>query len=188
MAGWLGIIVPAQIGPVEKIELELPGTAHHELVVYHVKPGSPIVEGARLPRWARPSLVLRDGRSMHFRKAGYVRPDDYLYIFMSPEYATALDHLFAAKRAEKSGDKAYYGDFAIAGDVSLRTLVDVYGANVTPGSENLTVAGYMTARLKRPEAGDRVDLGSIELIIRELDGQNHITQVGMRFSELKKNS
>ena len=41
------------------MELELPGTAHHELVVYHVVEDSPVARGERIPRWARPSLVVR---------------------------------------------------------------------------------------------------------------------------------
>lgn len=187
MAQWLGIIIPKRLGPIEKIELELPGSAHHELVVYHVMPGSPIVEGARLPRWARPSLVLRDGHSMHFRKAGRLQPDDYIYIFMSPRYASALDHLFAAPR-QALGDDAdnYYGDFAITGDVRLSTLVDVYGAEIAEADQQQSVADYMARRLPRYELGDRVDLGVIELIIREINANNQIAQVGIRFSQRKK--
>ncbi len=187
MAQWLGMIIPKQLGPVEKIELELPGGAHHELVVYHVMPGSPIVAGARLPRWARPALVLRQGRSMHFRKAGRLQPDDYIYIFMSPRYASALDHLFAAPREQSAGkSKNDFGDFAIAGDVRLSTVVDVYGAQVDADEQHFSVANYMSRQLRGCELGDRVDLGAIELIVREMDAENRITQVGIRFVENKK--
>lgn len=187
MAKWLRIIIPKRLGPIEKIELELPGSAHHELMVYHVMPGSPIVEGARLPRWARPSLVLRGGRSMHFRKAGRLQPDDYIYIFMSPRYATALDHLFAAPREDMTDNAHhYFGDFAIAGDVRLSTLVDVYGAEIASGEDQLSVAEYLERHLPRYELGDCVDLGAIELIIRELRPDNSIAQVGIRFAGDKK--
>ena len=64
MARRLGLIIPPTIGPVDKVELELPGTAHHELVVYHVVADSPVARGERIPRWARPSLVVRNGHSM----------------------------------------------------------------------------------------------------------------------------
>ena len=71
MARQLGLIIPPTIGPVEKVELELPGTAHHELVVYHVVADSPVARGERIPRWARPSLVVRKGQSM---RPQYRRP------------------------------------------------------------------------------------------------------------------
>ncbi len=187
MAKWLGIIVPRQIGPVDKIELELPGTAHHELVVYHVMPGSPIVTGARLPRWARPALVLRDGHSMHFRKAGRLQPDDYIYIFMSPRYASALDHLFAGPREEASSEvDRYFGDFAISADARLSTLVDVYGARVAADEQHFSAADYLARHLRRYELGDRVDLDAIELIIREIGADNQITQVGISFKNGEK--
>ena len=34
LARRLGLIVPQRIGPLEKVELELPGSAHHELLAY----------------------------------------------------------------------------------------------------------------------------------------------------------
>ena len=71
LARRLGLIVPQRIGPLEKVELELPGSAHHELLAYTVVAGSPVARGERIPRWARPSLVVRDGRSMKYQD---VRP------------------------------------------------------------------------------------------------------------------
>ena len=180
VARWLGMVVPQRLGPVEKIELELPGTAHHELVVYHVTPGSPVVRGARLPRWARPALVLRDGHSMHFRKAGRLQPDDYLYIFMSPQYASALDHLFAPPAREAADRRLGAGDFAIDPTAPMRTLVDAYAAEVKPEVAGLTVGEYLKQQFPRPEPGDRVRLGYIELIIRACDAQERISEVGLR--------
>ena len=55
--GWLarrlGLIVPARIGPLEKVELELPGSAHHELLAYTVVPGSPVARGVAACRAGR---------------------------------------------------------------------------------------------------------------------------------------
>jgi len=67
MARWLGLIVPPRIGPVSRVGLELPGRSDHELIVYRVVDESPVLRGERLPRWARPSLVVRDGRSMRYQ-------------------------------------------------------------------------------------------------------------------------
>ena len=52
----LQLLVLPRHGPLERVELELPGSVHHELVVYHIVNESPVARGARLPpRWARPS-------------------------------------------------------------------------------------------------------------------------------------
>ncbi|MEX0386370.1 potassium/proton antiporter [Spiribacter onubensis] len=180
VARWLGMIVPQRLGPVEKVELELPGSAHHELVVYHVTPGSPVVAGARLPRWGRPALVLREGRSMHFRKAGRLQPDDYVYIFMSPRYASALDHLFAASEEGSRTSRAAFGDFAIAPTAPVATLADAYGAVIDPAGAELSVGDYMQRKLQRPEVGDRVALGPIELIVRARESDERISEVGLQ--------
>src|SRR5690606_14241390 len=66
LARRLGLVLPPRTGPLEKFELELPGSAHHELLAYRVVGGSPVERGQRIPRWARPSLVVRDGRSMAY--------------------------------------------------------------------------------------------------------------------------
>ena len=69
MANRLGLIIPPQIGAIDKLELDLPGTANHELLAYRVVADSPVLRGERIPRWARPSLVIRDGKSMRYQYA-----------------------------------------------------------------------------------------------------------------------
>ncbi|MCR4281609.1 MAG: potassium/proton antiporter, partial [Bauldia sp.] len=56
MARFLGLLVPARAGPVDRFELELPGRGDHEIVAYIVHPESAVAKGQRIPRWARPSL------------------------------------------------------------------------------------------------------------------------------------
>ncbi|WP_339646356.1 potassium/proton antiporter, partial [uncultured Pelagibacterium sp.] len=113
MAQWLGLIVPPRIGPVERVGLELPGSAHHELIVYHVVEGSPVAEGERLPRWARPSLIVRDGQSMRFQYAGRIKAGDYVYMFIAPRYTRLLDRLFASPTKVEADDKDFFGEFRI---------------------------------------------------------------------------
>ncbi len=69
----LGLIIPPRMGEVDKVELDLPGRANHELISYRVIKDSPILRGERIPRWAMPSLVIRDGRSMRYQYAGRLR-------------------------------------------------------------------------------------------------------------------
>ena len=50
LARWLKLLVPPRIGPVDRIELELPGRGNHEIVAYMVHPESPVAKGQRIPR------------------------------------------------------------------------------------------------------------------------------------------
>ena len=92
--------------------MELPGSAHHELVAYRVVKGSPVLTGERIPRWARPSLVVRDGRSMRYQYAGRLQENDYVYLFVSPNFPHLLDRLFASPVPVEADDTEFFGAFS----------------------------------------------------------------------------
>ena len=122
LARRLGLVIPHRVGPVDKVELELPGSAHHELLAYRIVEGSPVARTGRIPRWARPSLVIRDGRSMQFQYAGRPRAGDHVYIFVSDKYPRLLDRLFASKAPVAADDADFFGAFGIDPDpLRLRT-------------------------------------------------------------------
>ncbi|SDG73998.1 potassium/proton antiporter [Pelagibacterium luteolum] len=181
MAQWLGLIVPPRIGPVERVGLELPGNAHHELIVYHVVEGSPVAEGERLPRWARPSLIVRDGHSMRYQYAGRIRPGDYIYMFISPRYTRLLDRLFASPTKVEADDKDFFGEFKINPERPLSALRDAYDAPIGPNiSLDKTIAEYMRERLGGgAEQGDRVAIGPLELIVHDADVDGNVTAAGL---------
>lgn len=179
MARQLGLIIPPTIGPVDKVELDLPGTASHELVVYHVVPDSPVARGERIPRWARPSLVVRRGRSMRPHYAGRIEPDDYVYLFAAPRNIRLLDRLFASPARLLDDDKDFFGEFLIDTTHTLGELGTAYG--IEPSGDTATPIGdYMLTRLGgHAEIGDRVPIGPVELIVRETGEDGTITSAGL---------
>jgi potassium/hydrogen antiporter len=180
LARRLGLVVPPRIGPVDKVELELPGTAHHELLAYRVVADSPVAKGERVPRWARPSLVIRDGQSMRYQYAGRLRAGDYVYLFISSRYPRLLDRLFASPTPVDGDDAEFFGAFAIDPARPGRDLQLAYGAELRDREVDLPIAELMTARLGgRAEYGDRVGMGPVELIVRDVDQDGEITSVGV---------
>lgn len=180
LAKRLGLVVPPRIGPVDKVELELPGTAHHELLAYRVVPGSPVAKGERIPRWARPSLVVRDGQSMRYQYAGRLRANDYVYLFISPRYPRLLDRLFASPAPVEGDDAEFFGAFAIDPTRPARDLASAYGPALREGEEEMTIAEMMASRLGgRVEYADRVAFGPIELIVRDTDDEGAASSVGV---------
>ena len=179
MARQLGLIIPPTIGPVEKFELELPGTATHELVSYHVVPDSPVARGERIPRWARPSLVVRDGQSMRPQYAGRIEAGDYVYLFASPRNIRLLDRLFASPTRLEDDDKEFFGEFVIDTDHTVGELAQAYGVEIA--ADPATPIGvYMLERLGgRAEVGDRVAIDFLELIVRDTDENGAVTGAGM---------
>jgi potassium/hydrogen antiporter len=179
MARRLGLIIPETIGPVEKVELELPGTAHHELVVYHVVADSPVARGERIPRWARPSLVVRKGHSMRPQMAGHIEADDLVYLFTAPRNIRLLDRLFASPARVEEDDKDFFGEFYIDTSHTLGELARAYDVE-PPGDQATPIGVFLVDRLGgRAEVGDRVPIGFLELIVRETDENGAVTAAGL---------
>jgi potassium/hydrogen antiporter len=179
----LELLVPPRHGPLERVELELPGSVHHELVVYHIIKGSPVARGARLPRWARPSLVVREGRRLDVHGAGRLRPDDYVYIFTTPRQVGLLDRLFASPAELNLDDRELFGDFVLSAGASLAEVGHAYGFEPAEGDADLSV-GERLAREFGEEVGpgDRMAYGPIDLVVRTLADDGRIETVGLRLA------
>jgi cell volume regulation protein A len=177
----LGLIIPPRMGAVDKVEVDLPGAANHELLSYRVIKDSPILRGERIPRWATPSLVIRDGKSMRYQYAGRLREHDLVYLFIAPSYSRLLDKLFASRVPVEEDDADFFGAFALSPSRPATDLDAAYGPGLLNENEKgLTIAELMKQRLGgKAEYADRVRLGSIILIVRDLDDHDHISSVGM---------
>ncbi len=181
-AKWLDLIVPSGSGPLERIELELPGNPKHELLIYKVLEESPLVVGAaNLPRWARPSLIVRQGRSMQPQHAGPLRAGDLVYLFSAPEYTALLDRLFSQIKVPDHNDKEYFGEFRVNADAKVIDLLNTYDLQAPKELEpELTVGEFMLAELGgQPVVGDRIPVGTFDLVVRQVHQGTRITEVGL---------
>lgn len=177
----LGLIIPPRIGAIDKLELDLPGAAHHELLAYRVVADSPVLRGERIPRWAMPSLVIRDGKSMRYQYAGRLRENDQVYLFIAPGYSKLLDRLFASKAPVEEDDSEFFGTFAISPNTRVEDLNQAYGPlSISEADRAKTVAELIAQRLGgQADYADRARLGTIVLIVRDLDETGHIASVGV---------
>jgi len=180
LARRLGLIVPPRIGPLDKVELELPGSAHHELLAYTVAAGSPVARGERIPRWARPSLVVREGRSMRFQDSGRLAVGDHVYIFVPDRYPRLLDRLFASRAELGPDDEDFFGAFGVDPSRPAAELEAAYGPPLDEDERKLSIGDLVKERLGgHAEYADRVALGPIELIVRDVDEKGRVTELGL---------
>ncbi|TWF55036.1 potassium/proton antiporter [Neorhizobium alkalisoli] len=181
VAQYLGLIIPPRIGAIDKVELDLPGKATHELISYRVIKDSPLLSGERIPRWAIPSLVIRDNRSIRYQYAGRLREGDQVYLFVSPPYIGLLDRLFASRAALDEDDAEFFGAFAISPTRPAKELDAAYGPGlINPAEQSLTVGELMNGRLGgHADYADRMRFGSVVLIVREMDENGHIKSIGV---------
>jgi cell volume regulation protein A len=173
-------VVPARLGPVERSALDMPGLSDHELVCYRIAENSPIAAGATLPRWSRPSLVVRRGESMRIREAGPLQPGDLVYLIVKDDRIPLLDRIFAATRRPEKSDREFFGDFALTPDVTLSDIAASYGVAVPLRDAGLTVAEALSREFDAaPTVGDRLRLGAVELVVRDVDVGGRVAEVGL---------
>lgn len=185
-AQWLKLIVPSEAGPLERIELELPGNPGHELLVYRVLPASPLLANVTtLPKGAHAALVVRHGQLISAETAWPPQPDDLIYLFASPSLIPHLDRLFAQFRSREANEIEFFGELSVdpqARMVDLAAVYDLHDHSTLDPS--MTVGDYMGARLKgRPVVGDRVAMGEFELVVQRVHQGKTITAVGLSFAK-----
>lgn len=68
----------------------------------------------------------------------------------------------------------------LAADTRISAVAATYALDLPEADSELTLAGYMHRELgSRVEPGDRLQLGPIELIVRETDGDDRVKTVGL---------
>ncbi|MGH8481776.1 MAG: potassium/proton antiporter, partial [Nevskiaceae bacterium] len=179
VARWLRQVDRSAGGLVDRIELELPGrSSHHDLVAYKLGPKSPALLGIRIPRWARPSLVVRGGESMRFHQAGALREGDLVYLFCADRHLKLLDRIYAGSPA--GDERLFFGDFSLAPDTLADALAERYGLPLPRNLAGKTLREVVAARLQgRAELGDRVGFGPFELIVRDIDAEGQVLEIGL---------
>lgn len=180
-AGWLHVALPRRDPPSRRIELDLPGQLEFEMVGYRVEADSAVLRGGRLPGWARPTLVVRDGGVLSVEQAGGLHPQDYAYFLAPPGNVYRLDWLFAEPQTALEVERAVFGEFRLAGDIPLGALAEFYDLVVPPKHVQRTAAELFAERFDgEPQIGDRLRLGLATLVVRDLDDER-VAMVGLKF-------
>ena len=178
MARALHQMVPQRSSLVDRVELELPGETALELVSYRIHPDSAVAKGERVPRWARPILVVRGNRAYSAHDAKQLRPGDHAYLFASPRQAEVLDKIYAAP--VEPDDPDVFGDFAMVAETTLAELGHHYGAEAEDVAAETSVGALLMKEFHdQPAVGDRMSLGPVEIVIRALKDDGSVAEVGI---------
>lgn len=184
-AQWLKLVVPSETGPLERVELELPGSPGYELLVYRVLAQSPFMSRvASVPNGAHVSLVIRQERMLSPEAAWPPQPDDLVYLFAPPALVPHLDRLFSQFISKDARLVEFFGEFSVDPQARMVDLVTVYGlSDLAAHNPSLTIADYMGERLKgRPVVGDRIALGPVDLVVQRVYQGRAIAAVGLSFA------
>jgi potassium/hydrogen antiporter len=185
VARWLRLEVPPTTEPLQRVTLDIPGHFEHEILCYEVKPRSAIAGRAygelELPADKQVMAVMRAGVPELLRPELQFRAGDFVYVLARPTSLARLSMLFDPHvEPDRLEEHRYFGDFVLNGDAVAGELAAVYGFAIPEGAADQTLARYLDESFRgRVVVGDRVALGSAELVVREIE-DGRITRVGLR--------
>jgi cell volume regulation protein A len=182
-ARFLGLELPPTPEPSDRQGIDLPLSADREAASWRVAPQSPALEHRfaelPLPRRTRVIAVIRDGSVMNRESLEKLESEDYVIALAPPQHVIALDRLFSTPLSDRSSSIGSLGDFVFAGDVSIGRLCGMYGLPFEPLMLDDSLDEFLRMRLGGSAVvGDRVPIGTVELIVREVD-RGHVTKVGL---------
>ncbi|HEY6942568.1 potassium/proton antiporter [Dokdonella sp.] len=180
----LDVALPHRDRAVRRVELDLPGSLEREMVGYSVAPGAAILDGARLPGWAQLAMVVRGGVILMPDASGPLVGGDYAYLLAPPGRVYRLDWLFAPPEEAREAEREMFGEFSFDADVRLADIAEFYAVPVRARDAPLTLAEHFARRFEHTiEVGDRVRLGPVSLVARELDDDG-VRKVGLKVERL----
>jgi cell volume regulation protein A len=186
LARWLGLQLPASASAVQRVNLDVPGQYEQEFVGYRVTPQTAAIgempTHLHLPDDVRLLTVIRDGKSMAPEQVTALAQDDFVYLLTPGATVAELDRLFATRAQRADLDEhLFYGDFVLNGDAHLGDIGAMYGFPVDAEVASRTLGEHLQRVFRaRPVVGDRSRIGSVELVVREMQGRV-ISKVGLRF-------
>jgi cell volume regulation protein A len=142
---------------------------------------TPIAE-LPLPEQSSLAAVLRNNRVEPPDRVAKLEPGDRVYVIASAVHVDALNRMFIAPHhPERLEEHQFFGDLVLDASAGLTDIALFYGIDIPPGAGDSTLGEYLQRVFrKRPVVGDRLKIGRVEFVIREMRGER-IERVGLKF-------
>ena len=181
----LNLALPPGSGPSLRFDIELPQDVGRDMAVFAVQDGSAAtrLKPADLAANSAAEVVaiMRDGAMLNPTAVRRLIAGDQVIALAPEDRLPALDELFgpAPPKQQIARVAAVLGEFTFEAAVNIEELGRTYDLQVPSTDRGLTVGEFLHRHLrKRPDPGDRLRLGPIELIVQTVaDGT--VTRVGV---------
>ena len=181
----LSLALPPKAPNTPRVDVDLPGDAHRDLAAFVVQDGSPAAgqPPRELPLGEEVTAVsiMRDGRVVALEAVDTLLPGDTVLVVGPGDRVAELDSVFgwAPEPPADAPETTALGAFVFDGETPVRELEAVYDLQVPEAEHDLSLNMFMRRHVRgRPVTGDRLRLGSVELIVRAVRG-DRITRVGL---------
>lgn len=190
VARWLELDVPDTPARVRRVDFDVPGSHAHEIVSYRITPDSGVrgrkLKDLQLPETTRVVCVARRGLVLPVRDWGVLQDGDHISLLTEQEELPALDALFErrSQREARAGAERqrFFGEFQLDPAAPLRDLAQAYNLELPPETPECSIADYIARVLPRPVVGDRLKLGEVKLVVKEME-EGRIVGVGLHLGD-----
>ncbi|WP_374656419.1 potassium/proton antiporter [Dongia sp.] len=188
-ARFLGLEVPAAVHHGQDLDISLGHGSSRELAGFRVQDRARVLHddyGAiHLPPQAEIISVIRDSAPVAlFRE---MRPliGDYVIAIAPPAEIAGLHQHFVHHEADEPSAPAGFGEFVFEAETPASDLALIYGLPIGVAAKDLSLGAFLHAQLGlHVVAGDRVKLGEIELVARDVkDGR--IQRIGLELEDTR---
>jgi cell volume regulation protein A len=193
LARWLSLALPGQSQTTPKVEMEAPDG--QDLLIYHLPGDCPAagqpLSAIPLPEGADVLAVVREQQPLGLDPPPKLIDGDYLYIlarWAGEAELALLDKWLTSQDSDALiREHEYFGEFVVNAEAAMSELAPIYGIEPPRDmGDGESVGDYLQRRLKRrPTAGDRLIIGQLELVVRDLE-HDRITRVGLKLRRRRK--
>lgn len=187
LARRLKLEVPPKPEPQLRVPLQVPAAGNHELLLYPLRGKrwlQPVeITDIHLPAPSRIVMFFRDGAMFERRRGLSVQEHDVLAVLAHHDHVADVGQILGWEEPpERLTDRRFFGEFTVNGSAALRDVQAMYGVAVTQFDAGLTLAEcFNQVSRGHPVVGDRLDLGSVLLVVREVSG-DQVKKVGLKLS------
>ncbi|MEK9877983.1 MAG: transporter associated domain-containing protein, partial [Betaproteobacteria bacterium] len=156
------------------------------VVGYRIADDSPVidrrVDSLLAPEGVKFVAVFRDDYAISSVDSHMIRSGDLLYVICPQEKLLILNQMLLPTDEVAELEQAeYFGDFTLRGDALLGEIMDLYGGEAPDRAKEMTLSQFFGVRFKNhPVPGDRVLIGPLEFVAREVDDGGIVEKVGLR--------
>lgn len=137
-----------------------------------------------VPTWAQLTMVVRGGEILAPERAGSIVAGDHAYFLAPPGRVYRLDWLFAPPEEAREAEREMFGEFSFDAHVLLADVAGFYDLPIRAKDAPLTLAEHFTRTYEHTiEVGDRVRLGPVTLVARELSDDG-VAKVGLKLERI----
>ena len=184
MARLLKLDIPPRSAAQQRLRIDLPGQVDYQLLSYPIAADSPLLGSTLMdlswPGETRPAAVIRAGHLHAHGSCGPLQADDHIYLFAQDADLSALDQMFMTEALPPHLEAGrFFGELALNADAQMAELAQLYGLKLDPSDAADALEHFLKRRFDCPVVGDRVRLGSVEFVVREMRGER-IVKVGMK--------